>query len=92
MSISSLPSPLRRYVATHTKRKSKLRRQLVQLLQLIVCGGKVRYKDIKKFGVRYHIDRMRKLGLLTIVYENGAGYIALSPTVLADNIRLILLS
>ncbi|MEM0106578.1 MAG: hypothetical protein QXX81_08630 [Zestosphaera sp.] len=92
MSGLSLPTPLRRYVAKHTKRRSNLRHQLIQVLQLIACGGKIRYKDIKRFGVRYHIDRMRKIGLLTLVHENRVGYVTLSPTVLAVNIRSLLLS
>lgn len=52
------------------------------MLRQINDQGRVKYKDIKELGVRYHIDRMRKLGLLDMVYENGSGYVVFSLSLL----------
>lgn len=82
MDCLGLPQPLCDYVKKHTKR-SRTRQQLMDLLLKLMSGETVRYKDIKRVGVRYHVDRMRRLGLLDLAYANGVGYVVLSPYLIA---------
>ena len=78
-SISLLPAPLRNYVLSHTRRNSKTSAQLVELLHRLLSGGRVAYREVKKSGLKYHVDRMRKLGLLIGVKKGRTLYIAVNP-------------
>ena len=57
-----------------------MRKQLVELLYRMCVEGKVKYSEIKNLGVRYHVDKLRKLGLLKSVKEGRRLYIMINHT------------
>lgn len=87
MECRGVPKLLCLYVATHV-RGSRIRSQLLEVLRRLSSGEGVRYKDIKRLGVRYHVDKMRRLGLLELVFINGSGYLVISPSLIARCIEV----
>lgn len=82
--LKRLPKRLRVYVEEHTREGSKMRKDLVEFLSKILSGEKVRYSAVKNLGIKYHVVKMKKLGLLITVNLDGVSYIAVSPDVIVE--------
>lgn len=82
--MSVLPKRLRTYIEEHTKKGSKMRKNLEEFLYRILVDGKVRARDVRSMSIKYHVAKMKRLGLLTTVKIDGITYIVISPEVLRE--------
>lgn len=60
-----LPPALREYVLKYT-RNSYTRVELVSFLKKVMEGVCISWKDVKNSGIKRHVIRLRRLGLLCI--------------------------
>jgi len=84
MNINIIPERIRSYIEHHTRPDSKIRIELLELIERIMRGEKVRYKEIKHKSIKYHVDRMKRLNLLVTIRSNGISYIAINPDILKN--------
>lgn len=61
----SLPPKLQEYVSKYT-RESYTKLTLVLFLKRVLSGECLSWKDIKNTGIKRHVMRLRRLGLLCI--------------------------